>query len=141
MRHLSLPQRPPITLHATLIVVMTLFGCSACQSSKARIESSKSELTVVNSSGLRLQVIGNRSPMLRILLPQQSEADRGIEVMFPEHITARQHGKTDAEHLYLSSRSSQAFRPNWKHVDNYLEYETDLPPGVHVQSRATLEDD
>src|SRR4029453_19453530 len=70
----------------------------------------QSELKIANTRGLRLEVIENQAPMVRILLPNQSEADRGIEVIFPEHITARQHGKTIAEHLYLSTVSSQAFQ-------------------------------
>jgi len=86
-------------------------------------------------------VMDGQAPMLRILLPQESDADRGIEVIFPEHVTVRQPGKTDADYLYLFSRSTQAFRPSWQRLSNSLQYEIDLPPGVHLRARATLQED
>ncbi len=104
--------------------------------------SSKPELAIVNrSTGLRLEVIDNKAPMLRILLPRQSVADRGIEVIFPEHVTARQHGKNDPEHLYLFSDRSQAFQPDWRRIGNSLQYEIDWAPGVHLRACATLQND
>jgi hypothetical protein len=78
---------------------------------------------------------------LRILLPQQPAAERGIEVIFPEHVTGRQHGKTEPEHLFLYTRSAQAFRPNWWRLGNSLQYEIEWAPGVHLKARATLQQD
>src|SRR5262245_40359823 len=125
-------------------VVVTLLSCLALLSFAAKPFSARSqttELSITNNRGLRLEVIENPAPMVRILLPKQSAADRGIEVIFPEHITARQKGKTTAEHLYLSTSIARTFQPKWQRIGNYLQYETDLPPGVHVRARATLQND
>lgn len=52
---------------------------------------------VQNASGMRLVVASeNTYPTLRIILPGHPDSDRAIEVIFPEHVTVRKHGETEA---------------------------------------------
>lgn len=97
-------------------------------------------LEVRNAAGLRLLVTNKNSPTLTIVLPGYPDSDRSIEVIFPEHVTAKRHGSSEPEHLYLF-RSQQAREPLWRETKNSLEYERDLDGGVHLLARASLEDD
>ncbi len=83
----------------------------------------------------------NADPTLRIVLPGHPESDRSIEVLFPEHVTARRHGSVNAEHLYRFRPGPLGERPAWRRVGRSLEYERQLPGAVHLLARATLEDD
>src|SRR5205807_3828816 len=98
--------------------------------------------TIQNQSGLRLLVAQeNNQPNLRILLPGSADMDRSINVLFPEHVTARRHGATEAEHLYLFQSGRQGQRPVWQQVGNSLQYERDFEPAIHMIARATLDND
>ena len=98
--------------------------------------------TIQNRSGLRLLVAPeNNQPNLRILLPGSADTDRTINVLFPEHVTARRHGSTEAQQLYLFRPGRERQRPVWQQIGNSLQYERDLEPGIHMVARATLEDD
>jgi hypothetical protein len=91
---------------------------------------------------IRLQrVEEDASPAMRIVLPGQPASDPGILVLFPEHVTAREHGKTNPEHLYLYRPGTQGTRPIWRHNSQSLEYEMELTGGVRMIARATLEPD
>jgi hypothetical protein len=61
-----------------------------------RMPSSAQELAVTDQmSGIRLQVVQEDTlPALKILLPRQPSSDPGILALLPEHVTAREHGKT-----------------------------------------------
>ena len=83
----------------------------------------------------------NAQPVLRIVLPGQSESNRAIEVIFPEHVTARRRGSIDAVQLYMFRREPRGERPTWRRIGSSLEYERELPGAVHMLARATLEDD
>jgi hypothetical protein len=94
------------------------------------------------ATGIRLQrVEQDSSPALRIVLPGQPASDPGILVLFPEHVTAREHGKTDSVHLYLSQSGPPSGRPAWRRNGQSLEYEMELTGGVRMTARATLESD
>lgn len=98
--------------------------------------------TIQNRSGLRLLVAPeNNQPNLRILLPGSADTDRTINVLFPEHVTARRHGSAEAQQLYLFRPGRERQRPVWQQIGNSLQYERDLEPGIHMVARATLEDD
>jgi hypothetical protein len=104
--------------------------------------SGQDHVGVQNATGLRLLVAEeNAAPTLHIVLPSHPTSDRSIEVLFPEHVTARKRGRSAAEQLYLFRPGPRAERPNWRRVGRSLEYERDLPGGVHLLARATLEDD
>jgi len=87
-----------------------------------------------------LVALENDQPSLRIILPDPSISDRAIEVLFPEHVTAVKHGRT-AEQLYVFRPGRRGERPSWRRVGRSLEYQRDLPGGVQLLARATLEDD
>src|SRR4051812_43810526 len=56
--------------------------------------SSVQDLIVHNRAGMQLMVIEeNTYPTLRIVLPGQPTSDRAIEIIFPEHVTVRPHGR------------------------------------------------
>lgn len=94
------------------------------------------------ATGLRLAVDEqNDLPALRIFLPGQPDSDPGIFVLFPEHVTARERGRVDAQQLYLFRPGRQTGRPAWRRSGRSLEYQTEFPPGVRIIARATLEDD
>jgi hypothetical protein len=95
-----------------------------------------------NASGLRLLVADEHTqPVLRIVLPGQPLTDRSIEVIFPEHVTAREQQSNTEQRLYLFRPGQQAPPPIWRRTAHSLQYETDFPPGIHFLARATLEDD
>jgi hypothetical protein len=96
---------------------------------------------VQNADGLRMIVVAEHAqPTLRIVLPHRPDSDRTIEVIFPEHVTARRHGSA-AEHLYQFRPGRQGDRPRWRRGDASLEYARDLANGVRFVARATLETD
>jgi hypothetical protein len=103
---------------------------------------SAQEPAVTNSAGIRLQVDEeNTDPSVKILLPGQPASDPGIEILFPEHVTARPHGSTEAQHLYLFRPGKQRGRPLWRRDRMTLEYKMPLEGGVLLTARATLEED
>ena len=104
--------------------------------------SSGKGLSVRNSAGFQLLVDEDSvQPTLRIVLPGYSTSDKTIQVLFPEHVSARRSGSSTVEHLYLSRSATAEDRPRWRRVERSLEYERDLPHDIHLLARATLEDD
>jgi hypothetical protein len=98
--------------------------------------------TITNAMGLRLVIDNeNSQPTLRIVLPGRAESDRTIEILFPEHVTVRRHGRADSEQLYLFRPGPRGERPTWRQRGQSLEYEMDLAGAVQLLARATLEDD
>ncbi len=98
--------------------------------------------SVSNSIGMQLRVAEeNTQPTLRIVLPGHPPSDRAIEVLFPEHVTVRQRGSTDANQLYLWQPGQYGERPQWRRSERALAYERNLPGPVHMLARATLEED
>lgn len=100
------------------------------------------DAVVRNSEGMQLMVAEeNTQPTLRIVLPGHPTSDRAIEIIFPEHVTVRQRGNTDAYQLYLFQPGQYGARPLWRRSEQSLEYERNLPGEVHMLARATLEED
>ena len=98
--------------------------------------------SVRNSVGMQLRVAEeNTYPTLRIVLPSHPTSDRAIEVIFPEHLTVRRRGNTDANQLFLFQPGQSGDRPLWRRSGRSLEYERNLPGVVHMLARATLEED
>jgi hypothetical protein len=97
---------------------------------------------VQNKDGLRLLVTGeNTDPALAVILPGHSDSDRTIFVLFPEHVTVRKSGETEANHLYRFRPGRLGVPPAWRQVGQSFEYEKNLENGLHMLARATLEDD
>lgn len=120
-----------------LIIAASVFGTVCNRWSRAQ-----SLEVVERQNGLRLSVgEGNSLPTLRITLPGVPSSASVIEVLFPEHVTVREHGKTEAVHLYRWRQGQQGNAPGWRKVGQSLEYEMDLKSGVRMTARATLETD
>lgn len=97
---------------------------------------------ISNKDGLRLLVAEeNTQPTVRIVLPGRSLRDQTIEVLFPEHVTVRKHGGTDAEHLYLFQSGKTGEPVVWRRDGQSLQYEKDLKGDIHLTAIATLESD
>ena len=128
----------PVALAALLWGSLLL---SACAFEKAE---GQRELVVRNRAGMQLMVAEEHTqPTLRIVLPGHPTTDRSIEVLFPEHVTVRKRGSTDANQLYLWQPGQGGERPLWRRSGRSLEleYERNLSGGVHMLARATLEED
>jgi hypothetical protein len=83
----------------------------------------------------------NTQPTLRVVLPNHPDTDRAIEIIFPEHVTAKERGSADYEHLYLFRPGQQGEPPAWRQNGNSLEYERDFKAGIQMVARATFNDD
>jgi hypothetical protein len=83
----------------------------------------------------------NSQPTLRLVLPDHPTSDRAIEILFPEHLTVRPRGSTDAHQFYLFQPGQVGERPIWRRSERSLEYEMKFPGAVHMLARATLEED
>lgn len=120
---------------AFIIFVLTL--CLTAQAS-----AQPKDLAVRNASGLQLMVAEENSyPTLRIVLPGQPTSDRSIEVIFPEHVTIRPHGKANGYQLWLFQPGRSGERPKWRRTEHSLEYEKTFRGEGHLVARATLEED
>ena len=125
----------------TVIVISFLLGVSGCRQAFHQVPPTPSG-SVRNSVGMQLRVAEeNTQPTLRIVLPGHPTSDRAIEVIFPEHVTVRPRGSTDAKQLYLFQPGQSGERPLWRQSEQSLEYERNLPGAVHMLARATLEGD
>src|SRR5262245_20075302 len=125
--------------HIMAVLFLTAALSGYAQTPLAREQGNNS---IQNANGLQLLVAAeNAQPTLRIVLPGHVTSDRSIEVLFPEHVTAVKHGSSVAEHLYLFRPGSQGEPVKWRRVGRSLEYQRDLPGGVSLLARATLEDD
>jgi hypothetical protein len=125
--------RKPQHLH--VLCALVIVCCAA-------IAQAQAPGAIQNVSGLRLMVEDdNTEPALRIVLPGHPDNDRAIEVLFPEHVTARKQGSADSERLYLFRPGKQGEPAQWKHTEQSLEYEKDFSGGIHMLARATLEED
>ena len=81
----------------TIIVTSLLLAILACRHAFEQVPPTPSG-TIRNSVGMQLRVAEeNTYPTLRIVLPGHPTSDRAIEVIFPEHVTVRQRGRTDAD--------------------------------------------
>lgn len=97
---------------------------------------------IQNAEGLKMLVDPeNTEPVLRIVLPGHPDTDRAIEVVFPEHVTAKKAADSEGEHLYLFRPGHQGEPIAWRRFGQSLQYEKDFKDGVHFLARATLEDD
>jgi len=126
-----------IRFHMSLMCIFVSAGLSC-----AGMLEALSPYAIQNAAGLKLLVDPeNTQPTLRIVLPGHPQTDHAIEVIFPEHVTARKQGSSDGEHFYLFQPGQQGTAPEWRQVGQSLQYEVDFKNGVHFLARATLQDD
>jgi hypothetical protein len=122
--------------------VLALGLAAVALSAQAPPPSAAEPGSVKNAAGLQLLVAEeNAAPTLRIVLPGRPTSDRAIEVLFPEHVTARKRGSIVGEHLYQFRPGSWGERPAWRRAGQSLEYERELPGAARLLARATLEED
>jgi hypothetical protein len=124
-------------LMVMLFLAAVLSGYAQAPSAREQRDNS-----LQNARGLRLLVDSeNSQPVLRIVLPGRATSDRSIEVLFPEHVTAIKHGSSVADQLYKFRPGQQGEPVKWRRTDRFIEYQRDLPGGIHLLARATLDDD
>jgi hypothetical protein len=117
------------TLAALVVMLVPVIGAA------------QTSLIVQAKSGLRVTVDEqNDLPALRLRLPDETDADPGIFVLLPEHVTARERGQTDHRQLYRF-RPGRNTRPTWRRNGPTIEYEMDLRPGLRMRVQTTLEED
>src|SRR6516225_4752493 len=120
------------------VLFFTLLSLHACRKPAAQNPFALTDPT----TGIHIEVSQQDSlPALKILLPGQPASDPGILVLFPEHVTALERGKSEAVRLYIFSPGPQTAHLTWRLGGQSLEYEMDLQGGVHLIARATLEPD
>src|SRR5262245_28301433 len=120
------------------LFLLLTFSCQSC----AQKKQTEQDFVVRNGSGMQLMIAEeNTQPTLRIGLPGHRASDRTIEIIFPEHVTVRQRGSTDAYQLYLWQPGQTGEPPLWRKAERSLEYERDFPGAGHILARATLEED
>jgi hypothetical protein len=96
---------------------------------------------IENALGVQMMVAQDADPMLRIAVPGYVESDGAFSVVFPEHVTVRARGQSEATHLYLWQPGPAGTAPAWSATKDSLAYEKELADGVHMLARATLADD
>jgi hypothetical protein len=120
------------------VLLFALLSLQACRKPAAQTPFALTDPT----TGIHIEVSQQDSlPALKILLPGQPSSDPGILVLFPEHVTALERGKSEAVHLYVFRPGLEAARPVWRIGGQTFEYEMNLQDGVHLVARATLEPD
>src|SRR5213080_2660596 len=125
--------------HSQLAVLIT--GASVVVSASVPLQGQDLPPLQV-SSGLQLLIDQeNAAPTLRVILPGRSASDRTIEILFPEHITAVQHGSTTPQQLYRWRPGLGINRPEWRRAETSFEYEQDLAGSIHLLARSTLDSD
>ena len=99
------------------------------------------DFQISNTEGLRMSIDkADRDPAIHVTIPGGPEEERNFNILLPEHVTVREHGQTEAKHLYIYRPGSEGKVPNWKRVGNALEYSEELS-GIRFSARATLEAD
>jgi len=123
-------------LNAGILISFLLLvaGCT----SKAQ-----SDFTISNSKGVKVIVTNKNFPLLKVLLPGQSEADRGIEIEFPEHVTGLNTRSNQIEHLYFVSfgNANKRTLPVWHVNGNSISYKTKMDDAVTMIAAVSLEED
>ena len=129
-----------MTRSSCLVAILLLAAVAAGRAQTT--EASGERPALRNGAGLQLLVDEeNTQPTLRIVLPGRAASDRSIVVLFPEHVTAVARGSNDGARLYMFRPGKQGEQPRWRSVGQSITYERDLPHGVHLLARATLEED
>lgn len=107
------------------------------------ITQAQSELFITQSTGLKVIVVRKDFPLIKILLPDQSFSERGIEIEFPEHVTGLNEKTNKVEHLYLvtNRNTNKGILPTWRVDGNALIYETEFDSMIRMIATAHLESD
>lgn len=121
----------------------TLLIAYACLTARGQT-TTQTELPapIQNHAGVRMSVaVDDADPTLRIAVPGYPEADGTFSVVFPEHVTVRARGESEAKHLYLWQPGRSGTAPAWTATRDSLQYEKDLDGNIHMLARAALSED
>jgi hypothetical protein len=143
-RYIMLLARATFMLRRSTIIIIVIFLFLVVLASRQIFqgETPRFSESVRNSIGMQLKVVEeNTQPTLRIVLPGHPASDRALEIIFPEHLTIRPRGNTDANQIYMWRPGRYGERPQWRHSERMLEYERNFPGKVHMVARAILEED
>jgi hypothetical protein len=95
-------------------------------------------------SGVRVMVSSQPElPQIKILLPEQPETERGIEIEFPEHAFGRLRDTKEVRRFFLmgSHRAEWQAQPQWIKEGNSLRYNMAFKSGVTLSATAAVEPD
>jgi hypothetical protein len=99
-------------------------------------------LSVSNAAGLRMTMAEEyANPALWLSIPDEPSGQNAVLIVFPEHVTVREHGSDTAEHLYLWRSANAGTPPHWMPTANGLKYEMEFERGIHFVAQAMLEED
>jgi hypothetical protein len=100
-------------------------------------------LSLSRPDGLKVIVVNQKYPLIKVLLPNQPVTDRGIEIEFPEHVTGVNQKTGQSEHLYLVSMGNANKRgmPVWRKAGDTLIYESRLDGAVNLVASVVIEQD
>lgn len=120
----------------TILTILLLLSIGSCTTAQ-------SNLSITQANGLKVMVVNQNFPLLKLLLPNQSNTERGIEIEFPEHVTGLNEKNHQNEHLYLVTQGNRNKRtlPIWRIEGNALIYETKLDGLITMTATARLESD
>jgi hypothetical protein len=98
-------------------------------------------LELRNSVGLRIAIDRNdRNPALIVEVPDGPDNEHSSKILFPEHVTVREHGQSNQEHLFIFRPGQQGDSPRWTQLGNALQYTREFG-AIHFVARATVVDD
>jgi hypothetical protein len=130
--------RPPVPRKSSpgsRIAILIVTGCFSLAGALGQ------DSEISNPEGLRMSIDkADRDPAIHVTIPGGPEKERSFNILLPEHVTVREHGQTEAKHLYIYRPGLEGKIPNWKQVGNALEYSEELS-GIGFFARATLEAD
>lgn len=117
-------------------------GAAALLPFRTNLAEAQRPAAIRNTSGMQLVVSAEHTePVLRLILPGQPISDSSIQILFPEHVTAVEHGSGAARQLYMFRPGCQGDLPRWHASANHVEYVRELASGLLLRARATLEGD
>jgi hypothetical protein len=93
-----------------------------------------------NRAGVRLSV-DDQNALPALLVAVSAQRDSDLWVLFPEHVTVVQRGKTESQQLYMFRPGRQPRPVQWRRAGESLEYRTEFQPGIRMTARASLDDD
>src|SRR5947209_10561183 len=98
------------------------------------VSSQAQPLEIRDTSGLRLVIdADDRDPALDVIVPDGP--DGNSKMLFPEHVTVRLHGQSEANHLYIFRPGRQGNSPQWIKVGNALEHACDFRGFISSRGR------
>ena len=130
--------RPHVPRKSSLLYRIAILFVTCCFSLASSL-GQDSEIT--NPEGLHMSIdMTDRDPAIHVTIVSGPGEESSFNILLPEHVTVREHGHTEAKHLYIYRPGTEGTIPNWKRVGSAVEYSKELS-GIWFSARATLEAD